>query len=171
MKIASLALPIVFFLTVLYAAVRRVRPFDAFAEGAGKALSLVATIFPYLCAVFVMTGLFSASGLSDRLVHLFSPLFSFFGIPKEIAGLVLVKPFSGSGSLALLTEIYGEYGADSYVARCASAVYGSSEAVFYLSAVYFSGVKNKKRSPRPILISLAATFLSTISACFLCRIL
>lgn len=171
MRVIPLLVPAIFLFVLVFAACKKVKPFDAFAEGAGKALSLIATLFPYLCAVFVLTELFSRSGLSDRVIGFLSPALSLFGIPEEIAGLVLLKPFSGSGSLALLTEIYKTCGADSYAARCASAVFGSSETIFYLSAVYFSGVKNQKRSPRPIVISLAATFVSTVSACFLCRFL
>jgi len=91
-------------------------------------------------------------------------------VPPELAKLVLIKPFSGSGSLSFLTNIISEYGADSYIARCACVLYGSSETTFYISAVYFVKCKNKKRI-LPIAIILLATFITTVISCLLCRIM
>jgi spore maturation protein B len=85
-------------------------------------------------------------------------------VPEEITKLILLKPFSGSGSLALLTDIYKTYGVNSYISIVASAVYGSSETIFYVSAVYMAKCKNKKVT-KGIIISLIATFISTILSC------
>jgi spore maturation protein B len=93
-----------------------------------------------------------------------------FGIPTELTKLVLIKPFSGSGTLAYLNEILASYGADSYIGRCACVLYGSTETVFYISAVYFSGLKVKGLF-KPIAIVLVVTFLSTALACLLCRVM
>ena len=101
---------------------------------------------------------------------LLSPMWSFLGIPPELGPLILIKPFSGSGSLAVLSEVYATHGADSYVGRCASVIFGSSETVFYVSAVYFSACKNK-RLLLPIIISLIAALMSAILACLVCRVM
>ncbi|MDE5666766.1 MAG: spore maturation protein, partial [Clostridia bacterium] len=114
--------------------------------------------------------LFEISGLSAALTNLLSPVFGFLGIPPELTKLVLIKPFSGNGSLAYLNEIIAAYGADSYITRCACVCFGSSETVFYISAVYFAGTK-VKRLAMPIIVVLVAIFLSTILACLLCRIM
>ena len=159
------------FLTILvYSAIKKVKPYDAFTEGAKSALPFAANIFPYLVSIFVLTELFEASGISDFLTQILSPVFGFLGIPKELCKLVMIKPFSGSGSLAMLSEIFSEYGADSYLARCACVIYGSSETVFYIAAVYFANVKNKKLL-LPIIISLFASFCSCVFACFICKIM
>ena len=76
---------------------------------------------------------------------------------------------SGSGSTALLSEILASFGADSYIGRCACVAYGSSETVFFVSAVYFAG--SKKKLAKPILIALIANFFSLVLGCLLCRIL
>ncbi|MBR2384376.1 MAG: spore maturation protein, partial [Clostridia bacterium] len=99
-----------------------------------------------------------------------SPFFNLLGIPTELTKLVLIKPFSGSGSLALVSEIFSTYGVDSYIARSACVIYGSSETVFYIAAVYFAGAKTKKLLV-PILISLIASFFSCVFACFICKII
>ena len=115
-----------------------------------------------------MTELFSVSGISTFVIKLLTPIFKLLKIPVEIAPIVILKPFSGSGSLAVLTDVFSTYGVDSYVARCACAVFGSSETTFYVSAVYFSKVK-EKRLTHPIIISLVSTFISTVFACLICR--
>ncbi len=169
MKYLSLVIPVILIILLVYASAKKVKVYDSFAVGAGKGLSTVFSVFPYLVTIFIMTELFRESGLSDKLTGLLSPLFKALGIPAEIAPLVILKPFSGGGSLALLSEIYQSYGVDSYVSLCASAVYGSSETTFYISAVYYSKSK-EKRLIKPILISLISTFISIIFACFICKL-
>ena len=104
------------------------------------------------------------------LCDFLSPFFSALGIPAELTKLLLVKPFSGSGATALLSEILQTNPPDGYVARCAAVCYGSSETVFYIGAVYFAKTKNNKLTAAT-LISLFASFVSAVFACFLCRFL
>lgn len=170
MKFFSIIIPVLLISLVIYSAIKKIKPYDAFAEGAGKAIPLVFSIFPYLATILMMTELFEKSGLSAKLIETITPVTDFLGIPPEITPLVLLKPFSGSGSLAVLSGIYSEYGADGYIPRCASVIFGSSETIFYVSAVYFARVK-EKRLIKPIIISLISTFISTIFACFICRVI
>ncbi|MGI6229191.1 MAG: spore maturation protein, partial [Christensenellales bacterium] len=89
-------------------------------------------------------------------------------IPGELAELMMLIPVSGNGAVAMLENILIEYGADSYIGRCASAIMGSSETVFYISAVYFSDTSVKKlRFAIPA--ALLANFGGSIVACLLCR--
>ncbi len=163
-------IPALFLVIFILAMIKKVKPYDAFTLGAKSAVPLAVSIFPYLVSIFVLTELFEISGLSDIFSNLLSPVFGFLGIPKELTKLVLIKPFSGSGSLALLSEIFTTYGVDSYLARCACVIYGSSETVFYIAAVYFAGAKTKKLLV-PIIISLIASFCSCIFACFICLVI
>ncbi len=163
-------IPVLFLIIFIYSIVKKVKPYDAFTDGAKSALPFAVSVFPYLVSIFVLTELFEASGLSDAVSKIISPVFNFFGIPSQLTKLVLIKPFSGNGALALLTEIYGKYGVDSYLARCASVIYGSSETVFYVAAVYFAGAKTKKLAT-PIIISLIASFFSCVFACFICHVM
>ena len=169
MKYTALIIPLLFLILFIYALFRRVKLYDCFTEGVKGAVPLVVSLFPYLVSILILSELFEQSGLSARLTQALSPLFSFLGIPPEIGKLVLVKPFSGSGSTALLSEILASFGADSYIGRCACVAYGSSETVFFVSAVYFAG--SKKKLAKPILIALIANFFSLILGCLLCRIL
>ncbi len=163
-------IPILFLLIFVFALIKKVKPYDAFTCGAKSALPFATSVFPYLVSIFVLTELFEVSGISNAVAYALSPVFKVLGIPSELTKLVLIKPFSGSGALALLTEIFTEYGVDSYISRCACVIYGSSETVFYVAAVYFAGAKTKNLTT-PIVISLIASFASCVFACFICRIL
>ncbi len=166
----SLIIPVIFIAVFLFAAVKKVNVYDCFTDGIKEAFKFTVSLLPCLAAVFMMCALFDNSGLADMLTRALSPAFAALGIPGELTKLVLIKPFSGSGSLAYLNAIIDGYGADSYIARCACVCFGSSETVFYISAVYFAGLKVKKLAV-PILCVLAGTFLSTAVACLICRIM
>lgn len=163
-------IPVFFLIILLVSLFKKVKPYDAFTQGAKSAVPFAVSVFPYLVSIFVMTELFEISGLSALLTKVLSPVFGFLGIPDELTKLVLIKPFSGSGALALLSEIFSTYGVDSYLSRCACVIYGSSETVFYVAAVYFAGAKTHKLL-KPIVISLVASFFSCVFACFICKIL
>ncbi len=163
-------IPILFLIILVFSIFKKVKPYDAFTEGAKAAVPFAVSVFPYLVSIFVLTELFEVSGLSNVFSNRLSPVFSIMGIPKELTKLVLIKPFSGSGALALLSEIFTNYGVDSYLARCACVIYGSSETVFYIAAVYFAGAKTKKLFT-PIIISLIAGFMSCVFACFICLVM
>lgn len=169
MKYVSLVIPLLFLGVLAFALLKKIKIYDCFADGIKEAIPLIVSLFPYLAAILMLSELFERSGLSALLTNFLSPAFERLGIPPEIAKLVLLKPFSGSGSTALLSEILTTYGADSYISRCACVCYGSSETVFYISAVYFAGTKRKKLL-KPIAIALIANFVTVIFGCFLCRI-
>ncbi len=170
MNFVAFILPTLILLLIIYSAIKKVDLFESFTVGIKKALPLIYSVFPYLCGVLIMNELAYISGVYRLIGELFAPVLTFLGIPKELFPLIVLKPFSGSGSLALLSEIYNTHGVDGYISRCASAIFGSSETVFYISAVYFANCK-KKRLKKAIAISLFSTFISCIFACFICRFL
>ena len=169
-RVSAYVLPAFIALNFLLGALKRVPVFDAFIEGAKGALHLAADIFPYLAAVLIATSLFKASGIALSLSRTLSPFFDLLGIPSELTELIVVRPMSGSGSIGLLSDLYATYGADSYPARAASVIVGSSETVFYVAALYASGCK-LVRYKGAIAISLFATFAGTVLSCLFCRLL
>jgi len=163
-------LPAFIALNFIIAALKKVPVFDAFIEGAKGAVSLVKSIFPYLAAVLIAVNLFKVSGLATLLAKAAAPFFRFLGIPPELTELIVMRPMSGSGSIGLLSDIYATYGADSYPARAASVIVGSSETVFYVAALYAGDTKIRKYKGA-IAISLIATFAGTVISCLLCRVM
>ena len=168
--IFALIIPVLFILSFLSAIRKKVRVYDAFTDGAKEAIPLVISVFPYLAAVTMLTLLLDVSGVGAWIQSALTPLFSWLGIPQELAPLLIIKPLSGSGSISVLSTLLETYGVDSYISRCACVLYGSSETVFYIGAVYFAGVKNKKLT-LALCISLLSYFLSVIVCCTLCKFL
>ena len=128
-------IPVIFIIVFGFAVIKKVKIYDEFTNGVKEAVNFTVSLIPCLAAIFMMCAVFEKSGLSDRLTQLLSPVFGALGIPRELTKLVLIKPFSGSGSLAYLNEIITKYGADSYISRCACVCFGSSETVFYISEI------------------------------------
>lgn len=162
--------PAVILLTVLIAAFKKISVYDSFVTGAKEAVKLTLSVLPYVISVFVMCEIFSASGLSGRLADLLEKPFSFFGIPKEVIELVLIRPISGSGSIVFAEKLFTEYGVDSYVARCAAVISGCSDTVFYIVAVYLTKSEEKK-TYGAVPIALFSTLVGNVFACLICRVL
>ncbi len=166
---AALIIPLLFLFILVYGKFKRVNCYDSFVEGANKGLHLGLDIFAYVCAILISVALLRASGITSYLVELTSPIFSAVGMPSEIIELVFLKPFSGSGSVAILENIITEYGADSFISRCACVIAGSSETTFYVASIYFSKTSVKKLG-YAIPVALVCSLLGAIVACLVCRV-
>lgn len=162
--------PFFIIFVLLYSSYKNLNTYNIFVKGAKGALDLVVSIFPYIVAIMISVSLMRISGLTYFLTNLISPVFKFLGIPSQVSELVLLRPFTGSGSFALLNEIFIQYGADSYISRCACVIMGSSETVFYVATVYFSQTKVKKLL-YAIPCALVCSFVSAVVSCLLCRII
>ncbi|MBQ2863934.1 MAG: spore maturation protein [Clostridia bacterium] len=168
--ISSYIIPILIILLIIYSVIKRKNAYSSFVYGAKTSFDLVLTSFPYIVAIFIAIELFSVSGLSTIMGKLLAPLFNILGIPTELSELILLKPFSGCGSLAVLENIFSTYGVDSYLARAGCAIVGSSEAIFYITAVYFSGTKVKKFS-YGIPVAIISNLLGVVAACLICKVI
>lgn len=106
-------IPLIFLAVFFYAFIKKIPLYSCFADGIKQACKLVFDIFPYITAIFIAVELLNVSGISDLISNLLAPIFDFFQVPKQLARLVILRPLSGNGSLAMLNEIYILYGADS----------------------------------------------------------
>ncbi|MDR3215932.1 MAG: spore maturation protein [Clostridiaceae bacterium] len=161
-------LPAFIFILLGLSAIKQIKVYDCFVDGSKEALKLMVTVFPYIAAISIAIELFRVSGLGHFLSGILAVPLSYVGIPSEIAELMMLVPVSGNGAIALLENVFKIYGADSYIGRCAAAVVGSSETIFYISAVYFSGTDVKKLR-YAIPVALFSSFCGAIIACLLCR--
>ena len=132
--------------------------YGAFLAGAEKGMRSAVSLLPALCAMLLMLALVNASGLTALLTSVISPLTGAMGLPPEIAPMLLLRPLTGSGSLAALEAVFENCGVDSRAGRIASVLMGSSETIFYTMTVYL-GAAGVKRLPRVLPVSLAAYFL------------
>ncbi|MBQ8658685.1 MAG: spore maturation protein [Clostridia bacterium] len=168
--IFALIVPVIFLASFAYASFKKVKVYDSFCQGVKAAPPLILSIFPYIAAVMMLTKLFEVSGLQARFETLIAPVFNFLGVPEEISPLILMKPLSGGGSIAVLTDILEKYGVDSYIARCACVAYGASDTIFYIGAVYFAGLKRKKLTAA-LVISVFSYLCSILLCCLLCKVM
>ena len=113
-------IPILVAALLAYALIRRVNPYEAFIRGAADAVPTLLRVLPALAAMLGAITLLRGCGALDALGNWLSPVFEKIGIPSELTPLILLRPFSGSASLALLGDTLTRYGADSFVGRAAS---------------------------------------------------
>lgn len=165
---ADLFIPILIAFIMIYALIKGVDAYTAFVNGAKGALPLMASLMPFIIAMFVAVELFRNSGLSTYLCDFLSPLFRVLGIPTELCELTLIRPFSSNAAYVLLRDIFSTYGVDSYVGKCASVIMGSSDTIFYVSSIYFAST-NVKKTLLTIPIALVCNVACAIIACFCCR--
>ena len=137
-------IPLITVFVLIFAAVKRVDVFGAFCEGASEGLKTCADILPALVLLLVCIGMFRVSGAVEFLTGALDPLCKALGFPSEAVPLVILRPFSGSGAMAVYNEIASSAGADTFTERVAATLIGSSETTFYTTAVYFGAVKCKK---------------------------
>lgn len=163
-------LPILFILLILYCIYKRINTYDHFVKGAKGAIKLVVDIFPFIASIMIAVALLRVSGITTWLTQILTPIFNLLGVPPELCELVLLRPFTGSGSYALLENVLATYGADSYIARCACVIMGCSETIFYVATVYFSQTKVKKLL-YAIPVALICSIVGTILACLICKVM
>ena len=143
--------------------------FEAFLQGAGEGLATSVKLIPTLVLLLVGISMFRAGGALDILTRALAPAFSVIGIPEEIIPFIIMRPISGSGSTAMLSDLFSRYGADSYAGRAASLIMGSSDTAFYIFAVYFGAVKIKKTG-YALSAALLAQLFCAAAACLIARL-
>src|SRR3989339_652622 len=142
--ISSYAIPIIFIAIISIAYYKNIAVYDVFIVGAKDGLLTILKIIPSLIGLMIAIGVFRASGILDLIISTILPITNSLKIPSEILPLAFLRPISGSASLAIVSDIIKNYGADSFVGRVASTMMGSTETIFYTLAVYFGaiGIKN-----------------------------
>lgn len=129
--------------------------YGAFLRGAERGMRSALELLPVLCAMLMMLAVFNASGAAELLTRLASPLAALLRIPEEVTPMLLLRPLTGSGSLAALEQIFLSCGVDSRAGMIASVLMGSSETIFYTMTVYL-GAAGVRRLKWVIPVSLAA---------------
>ncbi len=168
--ISLLAVPLILLLIPLYALIKKVPLYETFVDGAAEGWTVALKIMPFLVGMLVAIAVFRSSGAFAALANLLSPFCRALGIPVDVLPIALMRPLSGSGSLALTAEVFERYGPDSFIGMLASVMQGSTDTTFYILAVYFGSVGIKKYRYAPA-VGLAADAISFISAVIVCRIL
>lgn len=163
-------MPIFAGIVVIFGLIKRVPVFDIFLKGAKEGMMLLYNIAPTIMGLVFAVDLLRSSGAINVICNFVAPAADFLGFPKEIVPMVLLRPVSGSGSTALLTSLYQDYGPDSFAGQVASVLAGSSETTFYAVAMYFGSIKVKKIR-HTLVAALIADFTAAVMSIITVRFL
>ena len=128
---------------LLAGALRRVKVYECFVEGAKEGFDVAKNLLPYLVAMLCAVGVLRASGALDMVLAGIRWAVGLAGWDARFVDALptaLVKPFSGSAARAMLIETMQSQGVDSFAAQVAATIQGSTETTFYVLAVYFGAV-------------------------------
>lgn len=168
--ISIIAMPLVILIIIIEAIKNKIAVFDVFLKGATDGVEITLKIFPTLIGLFVAIGMLKDSGILDFITKVISPILNLIHFPGEVVPLALLRPISGSASMAVATNIIKNNGVDSFVGILASVIMGSTETTMYTIAVYTSSVKIK--NTRGILIAaLAADLTGILVSLVVCRVI
>ena len=169
-QISNIAIPGTILLIIVYGLIEKQAIFDVFVEGAKEGLQIIVNIFPTLLGLFLSINVLRESGVIDAITKLIIPVLNLLKIPPEILPLALLRPISGSASMAVATDIMSKFGVDSLIGLMTSTIMGSTETTLYTIALYTSAVKIKKT--RFVLIAaLLADFAGMLTSVIFWRIM
>lgn len=166
MNASSLVIPLLLALVAVWGLGKRVDVYAALTHGAEEGLTVLLHIIPNLVGLLTAVAMFRASGAMDALSNVFSPVLEVLGIPPETAPLMLIRPVSGGGALAVGSELMTSYGPDSYIGRVAAVMLGSTETTFYTIAVYYgsAGIQRTRHTiPAALTADLTGFVVSALA--------
>ena len=143
-QLSDFILPLLVLFILVFGIIKKVNVYEAFIDGAKEGLKTSINIMPYLMAIIVAVGMFRASGAIDFIAQILKTPLSYFHIPADVLPIMIVRSLSGSANLGVLSDIVTNAGANTYTAKLAAIMVGSSETTFYVLAVYFGAVGIKK---------------------------
>lgn len=162
------AIPVLLVLIPGIGAVRGVKVYEAFVEGAKEGFDVAVRIIPFLVAILVAIGMFRGAGAMDLLTAALAPALNALSFPPELFPLAVLRSLTGSGSLAMMTDIVQTAGPDSLLGKTAATMYGSTETTFYVLAVYFGAV-GIRRTRHAVPAALIADLVAVVAAVVVCR--
>jgi spore maturation protein SpmA len=167
--VSVLAVPFLLSFFPLYAALRGVRVYEQFTEGAKEAFGVAQRIVPFLVAMLVAVRMLREAGVIDLLTRTLSPVLNAFHFPAELLPMVLMRPLSGSATQGLFVDLINKLGPDTLTSRIAGTIYGSTETTFYVLAVYFGSVAIR-RTRHAVAAGLIADSVAVIASTAICTV-
>jgi spore maturation protein B len=168
--VSILAVPFLLSFFPLYAALRGVKVYEQFTEGAKEAFGVAQRIIPFLVAMLVAIRMLREAGVIDLLTKTLTPVLSAIHFPAELLPMVLMRPLSGSATQGLFVELINRVGPDTLISRIAGTIYGSTETTFYVLAVYFGSV-SIRQTRHAIAAGLIADTVAVIASTVICTLL
>jgi spore maturation protein SpmA len=166
--LSILAIPFLLSFFPIYAAARGLKVYDEFVEGAKEGFNVILKIIPFLVTMLVAIGMFKGAGGIDILTQALNPILKPLHFPSQLVPLALMRPLSGSATLALLTDVVHRLGANNILSLMAATIYGSTETTFYVATVYFGSV-GIRQTRHAVPAGLLADLTGVIASVIICR--
>ena len=144
LTISDFIIPVTILFIVVFGCLQKVDIYEVFLEGAKEGLQTVVDILPTLIGLVMAVEVVRAGGLLDIMVEWFRPFADAVGFPAELAPLSIVRLVSSSAATGLLTDLFSQYGPDSYLGRVASVMMSCTETVFYTMSLYYLSIGIRK---------------------------
>lgn len=169
MSITDAIVPFIISIITLHGFFKKTDVYGDFTIGAEDGLKTAVKIVPQLVGLLVAVRALNASGALEILHKIVNPLTEALHFPTELVPFSLLRPVSGSGSLAMATDIFKKHGPDSFFGRAVSVMMGSTETTFYTVAVYFGAV-GCKNTRHTLKCALFADIVSAFVSVAVCRV-
>ena len=161
--ISKIIIPLFVFFIIFYGAKRKINVYDSFLVGAKEGLIMVFHIAPTIIAMVFAVNIFLDSKFLEGALSFLKPLFELSQIPIDILPMAILRPISGTASLAIMNEIFIAFGPDSFIGRLSSTLQGCTDTTIYVLALYFGSIKvTKTRYALPV--GLFADLMGIIAA-------
>lgn len=142
--LSKIVIPLFVFFIVFYGFIKKVNLYDSFLEGAKEGLNISVNIFPNVLAMVFAINIFLDSNFVYEILRVFEGFLMKVNIPLDILPMAILRPISGTATLAIMNDIFMGYGPDSYAGRLASVLQGCTDTTIYVLALYFGSIGVKK---------------------------
>ena len=143
-NISKMIIPLFVLFVIFYGFKKKVTIYDTFLEGAKEGLITVFHIFPAILAMVFAINIFLNSHILETIFGVLEPILTKINLPLNILPMAFVRPISGTASLAIMNDIFVNFGPESFVGRLASTIQGCTDTTIYVLALYFGSVKITK---------------------------
>lgn len=166
---SNILVPLIILYIVIYGSCKKIDVYDSFVRGAIDGLKSAWSIAPYIIGIFLAIGIFKCGKGIEILEFIFMPIAKLMSIPKELIGLIIVKPLSGSGALGMYIELANRVGIDSMIEKMGSTIVGASETIFYTMAIYYGRlkIKNTRHTLSTAMMSHVAGVIASVFICYI----
>lgn len=142
--VSNLIIPLLVLVIVIHGLYKKVDIYDVFVDGSKESFDMILSLFPCLLGMIFGINIFIKSGLLEYCFQFLTPLLEMIKMPIEVVTMAIMRPISGSSTLAILNNIFEASGPDSFTGRLASVIQGSTDTTLYILTLYFGSIGIKK---------------------------
>lgn len=169
-KISIVIIPIIVLAIIIYGYSKKINIYDSFLTGAKEGLISTFNIFPSMIAMVFAINIFLKSNFIEWVFSFLKPYLSNLNLPIDIIPMALLRPISGTSTLAIMNNIFVKYTPDSFVGLLASIIQGCTDTTFYVMGLYFGSVKIIK-SRYALKVGLFADLCGIVTAFIIARLM